>query len=114
VTGFSVEFLGCKVSQADAQALRERLVEDGHEERPRGSGVHVVNGCCVTHEAVRKTRTHVRRALRAGADRVLVTGCAANLAGGALADLGPRVRVVRGTSEEAGAAVAASLGPPAA
>ena len=31
---FSVDFLGCKVSHADAQALRERLLADGHGEGP--------------------------------------------------------------------------------
>ena len=29
---FSVDFLGCKVSHADAQAVRERLLADGHAE----------------------------------------------------------------------------------
>ena len=47
---FSVEFLGCKVSQTDAQALRERLAADGHREAAGGAEVHVVNGCCVTHD----------------------------------------------------------------
>jgi tRNA A37 methylthiotransferase MiaB len=27
---FSVRFLGCKVSQTDAQEIRERLVAEGH------------------------------------------------------------------------------------
>ena len=44
---FSVRFLGCKVSQTDAQALRERLVADGHEEAGSGE-IAVVNTCCVT------------------------------------------------------------------
>jgi hypothetical protein len=29
---FSTRFLGCKVSFADAQAIRERLLADGHDE----------------------------------------------------------------------------------
>ena len=32
---FSVRFLGCKVSYADAQAVRERLLGDGHDEVDR-------------------------------------------------------------------------------
>ena len=32
MASFSVRFLGCKVSQTDAQALRERLLRDGHDE----------------------------------------------------------------------------------
>jgi threonylcarbamoyladenosine tRNA methylthiotransferase MtaB len=106
---FSVEFLGCKVSQTDAQALRERLAGDGHRELPGVGDVHVVNGCCVTHEAVRKTAQAARRAARGGA-RVLVTGCAANLAGPALDGLGPDIEVVRGRSENVPELVAARLG----
>ena len=42
--------------------------------------MRVVNTCCVTAEAVAKSRKAVRRAART-AERVLVTGCAANLRG---------------------------------
>src|SRR3954451_13679862 len=104
---FSVEFLGCKVSQTDAQALRERLAADGHVEAPSGGDVHVVNGCCVTHEALRKTAQAARRAARTGA-RVYVTGCAANLH--ALGDVGAGVEVLPGRSEEAAGLVADLLG----
>ncbi len=99
MTTFSGQFLGCKVSQTDLQAVRERLADDGLEPVEHGGAVHVVNGCCVTREAVAKTRKEVRRALRRS-DAVVVTGCAANLAGAAFADLGPRVHVLRRRSEE--------------
>ena len=52
---FRVEFLGCKVSHVDAQAIRERLLADGHREAGGGADVAVVNGCCVTNEALAKT-----------------------------------------------------------
>jgi len=104
---FSIRFLGCKVSQTDAQEIRERLLVDGHVERPGARDVAVVNACCVTHEAVRKSRQAVRRAAR-GADRVYVTGCGANLAGGAFADLG--AKVVALPSERTPAAVAGDVG----
>ena len=61
---FSVRFLGCKVSYADAQAVRERLLVDGHAERADSADVAVVNTCCVTHEAVSKSRQAVSRAPR--------------------------------------------------
>ena len=38
VTSFSVDFLGCKVSHADVQEIRERLLADGHEDRTRAVG----------------------------------------------------------------------------
>ena len=78
---FSVGFLGCTVSHADARAVRERLLADGHTEADAAAAdIAVVNTCCVTHEAVSKSRQAVSRAARAHA-RVYVTGCAANLAG---------------------------------
>ena len=51
---FSVEFLGCKISQTDVQGVRERLLAGGLEEAREGGAVHVVNTCCVTNEAVRQ------------------------------------------------------------
>ena len=105
---FSVRFLGCKVSHTDAQALRERLVADGHGEADDAE-VAVVNTCCVTHEAVRKSRQAARRAARS-ARRVYVTGCAANLAGDAFADLPANVRVVPLPSERTTEFVAGDVG----
>ena len=54
MASFSVRFLGCKVSQTDAQEVRERLLADGREETSGRGDVAVVNTCCVTHEAIRK------------------------------------------------------------
>jgi threonylcarbamoyladenosine tRNA methylthiotransferase MtaB len=58
--GFSIRFLGCKVSHTDAHEIREALLADGHVEG--GTDVAVVNTCCVTHEAVRKSRQAATRA----------------------------------------------------
>jgi threonylcarbamoyladenosine tRNA methylthiotransferase MtaB len=108
VTTFSVRFLGCKVSQTDAQAVRERLLNDGHAEAAPAQ-VAVVNTCCVTHEAVRKSRQAVLRAARAHR-HVYVTGCGANLAQGAFAGLAANVTVVARRSEETPAVVAGDIG----
>ncbi|MBA2537221.1 MAG: tRNA (N(6)-L-threonylcarbamoyladenosine(37)-C(2))-methylthiotransferase MtaB, partial [Actinobacteria bacterium] len=106
---FSTRFLGCKVSQTDAQEVRERLIADGHAEVGETADVAVVNTCCVTNEAVRKSRQAVRRAAR-GAGRVYVTGCAANLAGDAFGGISETVRVVRLPSERTAAFVAGDVG----
>jgi threonylcarbamoyladenosine tRNA methylthiotransferase MtaB len=106
---FSVRFLGCKVSQTDAHAVRERLRADGHTESDDAADVAVVNTCCVTHEAVRKSRHAVARAARTH-DRVYVTGCGANLAGVAFDGMAPNVRVVALRSEDTPAAVAGDVG----
>jgi threonylcarbamoyladenosine tRNA methylthiotransferase MtaB len=106
---FTVEFLGCKVSQTDAQEIRERLLAEGHVEAKGSADVAVVNTCCVTHEAVRKSRQAARRAARR-AQRVYVTGCGANLAGDGLAGLPESVTVVRLPGERTPAVVAGDVG----
>ena len=109
---FTTRFLGCKVSFADEQAIRERLLGDGHTEAAdasSGADVAVINTCCVTNEAVAKSRQAAARAARTH-DRVYVTGCAANLAGNAFAGLPANVRVVARRSEEVAEAVAGDVG----
>jgi len=106
---FTVDFLGCKVSHTDVQEIRERLVADGHVEAGAAADVAVVNTCCVTHEAVRKSRQAARRAARR-ATRVYVTGCGANLAGDAFAGLPENVAVVRLPGERTPEFVARDVG----
>jgi threonylcarbamoyladenosine tRNA methylthiotransferase MtaB len=104
---FSVGFLGCKVSHTDAQEIRERLSREGHSEFAYGD-VAVINTCCVTHEAVRKSRQAARRAARR-AERVYVTGCAARLPG-AFQGLPGNVTVVNMPSEGTAEFVARDVG----
>jgi threonylcarbamoyladenosine tRNA methylthiotransferase MtaB len=108
VATFSVRFLGCKVSFADAQSVRERLLADGHTEVGEGGEIAVVNTCCVTHEAVSKSRQAVSRASRTNR-RVFVTGCAANL-DSAFPEPPANVTVVARPSEEIADAVAGDVG----
>jgi threonylcarbamoyladenosine tRNA methylthiotransferase MtaB len=104
---FSVGFLGCKVSHTDAQEIRERLTRDGHDESSEPD-VAVINTCCVTHEAVRKSRQAARRAARR-ARRVYVTGCAARLPG-AFDGLPENVSIVSLRSERTAEFVARDVG----
>lgn len=106
---FSTRFLGCKVSHSDLQELRDRLHADGHEERAAGADVAVINTCCVTNEAVRKSRQAARRAARTHR-RVYVTGCAANLASDAFAGVPDNVVVVPSLIEQAVEFVAGDVG----
>jgi threonylcarbamoyladenosine tRNA methylthiotransferase MtaB len=105
---FAVSFLGCKVSHTDAHAIRERLIRDGHVERGGSAQVAVVNTCCVTNEAVRKSRKAAARAARMHA-RVFVTGCGASLSD-AFTGLPENVTVVARPSEETPAVVAGDVG----
>ena len=107
---FSVRFLGCKVSHTDAHEVREALLADGHAELAAGDAdVAVVNTCCVTSEAVAKSRKEAARAARTHR-RVYVTGCGANLASAAFATLPDNVVVVARRSEETPAFVAGEVG----
>jgi threonylcarbamoyladenosine tRNA methylthiotransferase MtaB len=108
VATFSVRFLGCKVSHVDAHEVRERLLADGHVEADAAE-VAVVNTCCVTNEAVAKSRKEAARAARSHR-RVYVTGCGANLATDAFAGLPDNVVVVARRSEETPAFVAGDVG----
>ncbi|HEY6028957.1 MAG TPA: MiaB/RimO family radical SAM methylthiotransferase, partial [Gaiellaceae bacterium] len=105
---FTVDFLGCKVSHTDAHAVRERLLADGHAEA-RNAEIAVLNTCCVTNEAVAKSRKQAARLARTHR-RVYVTGCGANLAASGFAGLPENVVVVAKRSEETPAAVAGDVG----
>ncbi len=105
---FSVDFLGCKVSYRDAQDVGARLLAGGMTEVAGGAEVAVLNTCCVTHEAVRKSRKAARRAARAS-KHVYVTGCAANLPG-VFDDLPENITIVDRRSEETPEFVARDLG----
>src|ERR671911_1169988 len=109
MASFSVKFLGCKVSQTDAQALRARLLRDGHSEVAVGGEVAVVNTCCVTNEGLAKSRQAASRAARSHA-RVYVTGCGARLSETAFAGLPENVTVVPGQIEQAVETVAGDVG----
>jgi threonylcarbamoyladenosine tRNA methylthiotransferase MtaB len=106
---FSIRFLGCKVSYSDAREIRERLLREGHDETPDGAEVAVVNTCCVTHEAVRKSRQAVARAARTH-QRVYVTGCGANLTGESFGGIEGNVVVVRRRSEDTPGFLAGDVG----
>ncbi|MGC9974089.1 MAG: MiaB/RimO family radical SAM methylthiotransferase [Gaiellaceae bacterium] len=109
MTTFSLRFLGCKVSYTDADALRERLLADGHEEAPVGEAeIALVNTCCVTREAVGKSRQAAAKAARTHS-RVYVTGCGANLEG-AFSGLPENVVLVPRGEATAPELVASSLG----
>jgi threonylcarbamoyladenosine tRNA methylthiotransferase MtaB len=108
VATFTVDFLGCKVSHVDAHEVREALLRDGHTEAS-GADVAVISTCCVTNEAVAKSRKAASRAARKH-ERVYLTGCAANLRGTPFAGLPDNVVVVAKAPEETAAFVAGDVG----
>jgi threonylcarbamoyladenosine tRNA methylthiotransferase MtaB len=74
----ALESLGCKLNQAEIEALADRLVSRGHvlTGSPGEADVYVLNTCSVTHIADRKSRQALRSARRANPQaRVIATGC---------------------------------------
>ena len=74
----TLESLGCKLNQAEMEALADRLVSRGHTvtDSLDEADVYVLNTCSVTHIADRKSRQALRAARRANPHaRVIATGC---------------------------------------
>jgi len=70
--------LGCKVNQADSDAIAARMAATGYSAAPpETADVVVVNSCTVTAESDRKTRQALRRFRKLNRECILVlTGCA--------------------------------------
>ncbi|MBT3199900.1 MAG: tRNA (N(6)-L-threonylcarbamoyladenosine(37)-C(2))-methylthiotransferase MtaB [Phycisphaerales bacterium] len=75
---FSITTLGCKVNQYDGVALATKLKQSGllQSEPHEQNDLVIVNTCCVTSTAMRKSRQTIRKLLRNNTDAtILVTGC---------------------------------------
>jgi threonylcarbamoyladenosine tRNA methylthiotransferase MtaB len=80
--------LGCKLNQADSEAIARDLVAAGCRvtDRPAPADAFIINTCSVTHVADRKARHLARLARRLSPEAtVIVTGCYAETAGPRLA-----------------------------
>ena len=93
---FSIMTLGCKVNQYDGEALAAALRAAGLRRARSGQtpDLVVVNTCCVTATAMRKSRQALRRLLRRwpGA-AVLVTGCYSDYDGRRIGEILTRMNV---------------------
>jgi threonylcarbamoyladenosine tRNA methylthiotransferase MtaB len=77
--------LGCKLNQADSQALARELLAHGCQviDRPAPADALIINACSVTHVADRKSRHLVRLARRLAPEATIVlTGCHEQNGGG--------------------------------
>ncbi|MBI5722643.1 MAG: MiaB/RimO family radical SAM methylthiotransferase [Planctomycetes bacterium] len=89
MTLFSITTLGCKINQYESAALSSRLKALGLEqfEAPgikagRRPDLVIINTCCVTATAMRKSRQAIRRLVRSAAGSfALVIGCYATYDG---------------------------------
>lgn len=79
---FAVATLGCKVNQADSEAISEQMCAAGFAQRDFGeqADVYIVNTCTVTHLGDRSSRQMISQARRRHPGALLVvTGCYAEL-----------------------------------
>jgi threonylcarbamoyladenosine tRNA methylthiotransferase MtaB len=106
-----VSSLGCKLNQAEMDALASRLAGAGHQVvlSVAEADLAVLNTCAVTHVAAQKSRQALRRLHRENPQaRLVVTGCYAELSPDELSDL-PGVDLLVGN--EAKGDLAALLPP---
>lgn len=81
-TTFAVTTLGCKVNQADSEAIGEQMSTAGFIQRgfDEAADIYIVNTCTVTHLGDRSSRQLIAQAQRRHPDAFLVvTGCYAEL-----------------------------------
>src|SRR5215470_17214439 len=97
---FAVATLGCKVNQADSEAIGEQMNAAGFTQRDFNevADVYIVNTCTVTHLGDRSSRQMISQARRRHPGALLVvTGCYAEINPQAVASL-PGVDLVVGNS----------------
>jgi len=69
---------GCRVNQAEIEALDRELMQKGYEKQAQKPDIYILNTCSVTQKAEREARKHIYNLKRQFPDtKVVVTGCAA-------------------------------------
>ena len=113
-----LETHGCKLNQADTQALARQFALAGYGVVSDGEDaeIYVLNTCTVTHVADRKARQAIRAARRRNPSAFIVaTGCYAQRAADDLRAM-PEIDLVAGNADKRSLAllVGAEYGPPSA
>ncbi len=101
-TTFAITTLGCKVNQADSEAISEQMSAAGFVQCDFSdtADIYIVNTCTVTHMGDRSSRQMISQARRRRPDALLVvTGCYAEINPQAVAAL-PGVNLVIGNSDK--------------
>ena len=88
----SIYTLGCRLNQAESEAIAERFKNEGFSVTgPADADLVIVNSCTVTSKAEQKARRVIR--LFAKSAEVIVTGCYAELERDEVSSLSDRVTV---------------------
>ncbi len=85
----NLDMVGCRLNQSEIETMGRQFRAAGHSllAEAGGADLVVINTCAVTAPAVSDSRAKVRQAERAGAGRIVVTGCWATLDPAAAASL---------------------------
>lgn len=91
-----LDSVGCRLNQSEIDRFVLEILQAGHDvvSKPDEADLAIINTCAVTQSAASDSRQKSRNAARAGAQRVILTGCWASLHPMAAASL-PRVSHVR-------------------
>lgn len=88
--------LGCKVNQAESTFIEGNLIDSGFS--IVGLSAHpdycIINTCSITAKSDYQSRQLIRRALRSGAKRVIVTGCYSQLRSEDIKKIDSRIEIV--------------------
>ncbi len=101
-TTFAIATLGCKVNQADSEAISEQMSAAGFVQCDfdETADIYIVNTCTVTHLGDRSSRQMISQARRRRPDALLVvTGCYAEINPESVSAL-PGVDLVIGNSNK--------------
>ena len=76
-----LDTVGCRLNQSEIETFARQFRAAGHElvAEPAQADLVVINTCAVTGQAAADSRKKIRRAQRAGAAEIVVTGCWSSL-----------------------------------
>jgi threonylcarbamoyladenosine tRNA methylthiotransferase MtaB len=76
-----LDTVGCRLNQAEIESMARQFRSGGHTivTEPGQADLVIVNTCTVTSKAASDSRGKIRQAARAGASKILLTGCWATL-----------------------------------
>ena len=98
----AITTLGCKVNQYDSVTIEEALLAKGFEivDFTSHADVYIINTCTVTHKTDYQSRQLIRRAQKHNPHaRIIVTGCYAQVAPEALAQM-QEVSLILGNAQK--------------
>ena len=97
-----LDTVGCRLNQSEIEHMAAQFRAAGHTIVPAAleADMVVVNTCAVTKEAASDSRQAIRHAARAGAGRIVATGCWATLDPLTAATLPSVVEVVRNDQKD--------------